>query len=322
MPSQASLRARGWKINLASALALSAGLGATSAASAMIFELPPTASENFAFVESLDQTHSGQGFLQTRQGQDAASVLRSTTPPDPTGTTHAEASARPGQVLVRVSSTAEPAVETAVIAQARMADAVLVGGGEIGQIVTLHKILTVTGSRTLSAFLNSNASTFSGDINLDFESTGALDCVTGGTHVHVRGLLFPNENDTFEFSGDPAPLTLDFSQDFVVGQLTGFAFGVQLAHVLHGDNLSPFLRSELFGAANFAVNWDGAGFFTDQSGRSLHGLNVASQSGFAYFAADSAGGAVPEPAAWLLLIAGFGLAGAVLRRRRAGLQPA
>jgi len=31
----------------------------------------------------------------------------------------------------------------------------------------------------------------------------------------------------------------------------------------------------------------------------------------------SKGGAVPEPAAWALMIAGFGLAGATLRRRRA-----
>jgi hypothetical protein len=32
---------------------------------------------------------------------------------------------------------------------------------------------------------------------------------------------------------------------------------------------------------------------------------------------DSAGSAVPEPASWALMISGFGLAGAVLRRRRA-----
>jgi len=35
-----------------------------------------------------------------------------------------------------------------------------------------------------------------------------------------------------------------------------------------------------------------------------------------------AGGGVPEPAAWSLMIAGFGMAGAVLRRRRAATAPA
>jgi len=38
-----------------------------------------------------------------------------------------------------------------------------------------------------------------------------------------------------------------------------------------------------------------------------------SPGGFSY-----AAGAVPEPASWAMLIAGFGLVGAVLRRRRAG----
>jgi hypothetical protein len=51
----------------------------------------------------------------------------------------------------------------------------------------------------------------------------------------------------------------------------------------------------------------------------LHGLNVTSDSGFNYFAVDT--GAVPERAAWALLIAGFGLSGLMLRRRRTSAYP-
>ena len=37
---------------------------------------------------------------------------------------------------------------------------------------------------------------------------------------------------------------------------------------------------------------------------------------------DGGAGAVPEPATWEMLIAGFGLVGAAARRRRAGSVPA
>jgi hypothetical protein len=45
---------------------------------------------------------------------------------------------------------------------------------------------------------------------------------------------------------------------------------------------------------------------------------LASVSRVVVAVADPTGGAVPEPASWALMIAGFGLAGAALRRRRAG----
>jgi PEP-CTERM motif len=50
-------------------------------------------------------------------------------------------------------------------------------------------------------------------------------------------------------------------------------------------------------------------------GANVYGLDELRVSGVS-------GGAVPEPASWALMIGGFGMAGAMLRRRRAGLAAA
>jgi hypothetical protein len=59
--------------------------------------------------------------------------------------------------------------------------------------------------------------------------------------------------------------------------------------------------------------------FKDVSG--LQTLRITTGSEFVDLSALRSNGAVPEPSAWAMLIAGFGLAGAALRRRRA-LGPA
>ncbi len=67
-------------------------------------------------------------------------------------------------------------------------------------------------------------------------------------------------------------------------------------------------------ASTFAlsINFGGAGF---QGGDD----ESWAIDNFALFADD---GAVPEPATWALMVGGFGIAGAALRRRRAGFAPA
>lgn len=55
-----------------------------------------------------------------------------------------------------------------------------------------------------------------------------------------------------------------------------------------------------FDADNIWINWQGL----DANGHVALNIN------------DGASGAVPEPAAWALMIGGFGMAGATLRRRR------
>lgn len=58
---------------------------------------------------------------------------------------------------------------------------------------------------------------------------------------------------------------------------------------------------------------------TDVMGRPLTEVSVRAASGFVYATPGGPGGVVPEPAAWALLIAGFGLVGGAARRRRSAL---
>jgi hypothetical protein len=70
--------------------------------------------------------------------------------------------------------------------------------------------------------------------------------------------------------------------------------------------------------------WNGLTNITDASGAAIPGFNVTSLSGFNYlyadpsapFPASSPPTGVPEPSGWMLLIAGLGLMGAMLRSPR------
>ncbi len=67
-----------------------------------------------------------------------------------------------------------------------------------------------------------------------------------------------------------------------------------------------------------SVYWGGIDHFTDLDGNLLDGVTVDSESGFDYaHSFFEQPGAVPEPATWALLIAGFTATGAAFRRRRA-----
>jgi PEP-CTERM motif len=55
-------------------------------------------------------------------------------------------------------------------------------------------------------------------------------------------------------------------------------------------------------------------FDAGKSGLESIDLNLSSSSGFVLYSTE--GGVVPEPATWAMLIAGFGLVGSVMRRRR------
>ncbi|HZZ67493.1 MAG TPA: PEPxxWA-CTERM sorting domain-containing protein [Phenylobacterium sp.] len=79
---------------------------------------------------------------------------------------------------------------------------------------------------------------------------------------------------------------------------------------------------------SFGVN-GGANIWGNALGGPVSGVSTSAQwiwsasdpSGEAFFSTTLTAGGVPEPAAWALLIVGFGLTGATLRRRRA-LTPA
>ncbi|OSZ69289.1 hypothetical protein CAP39_10625 [Sphingomonas sp. IBVSS1] len=70
-------------------------------------------------------------------------------------------------------------------------------------------------------------------------------------------------------------------------------------------------------SCNLGNSFDWVGItFTDENGDPVTTDPITSASGQNYNVAFSPMPAVPEPASWAMMIAGFGLIGAVARRRR------
>lgn len=119
---------------------------------------------------------------------------------------------------------------------------------------------------------------------------------------------------TFTFS-TPSPTSGGVIDGTTVGQK--ILFGVYQQGVLtwsNGGSTDVNFGTDLSGLLTIGVNggaFNGGYFGLDKGKRD--GLNVAAT--FDWVRDPTA--AVPEPAAWSLMIGGFGLAGAALRRRRA-----
>jgi len=97
-----------------------------------------------------------------------------------------------------------------------------------------------------------------------------------------------------------------YGTDFTLGVFGQVSAGESSASVYFGDNHA---------SADFAntISWGGKGYVLDASGHGPSSTNftISSLSNFNY-----AGGAVPEPASWMLMLAGFGAVGVAARRHR------
>ena len=82
-----------------------------------------------------------------------------------------------------------------------------------------------------------------------------------------------------------------------------------------GSMISPANGDQSAPATNERV------YFTAGAGEVITGLRFTS-TGVAFEIDDVAGSAVPEPAAWALMLAGFGMVGAAARRRKAAVVAA
>ncbi len=120
-----------------------------------------------------------------------------------------------------------------------------------------------------------------------------------------------------------------FSIDLIVGQPTVLSLAASLTGsaaisdltsdpILFGDGDLASAGGAFFGEVHWNVN---SGFLTQTGTRNVvHGLSLTSDSGFDWLGAGvPPPGVIPEPAGWALMIAGFGLAGGALRRRRGPL---
>jgi hypothetical protein len=137
-----------------------------------------------------------------------------------------------------------------------------------------------------------------------------------------RGGLFFLEGDE-TFMNIDAGFTTGFSFNYVSLNFQG---SVSVFDGLNGSgnllatlNLSPNAGSCPGYNAGFCP-FSPVGVLFDGTARSVSFAGVANQIVFddITFGSDTPGGVIPEPATWAMMIAGFGLVGAAMRRRRTG----
>jgi len=124
-----------------------------------------------------------------------------------------------------------------------------------------------------------------------------------GTHTTLS-LDFGNDDPSFTNPGDLATL-----QVFLGAALVG-----QSTVVLNRDdvmNQTISYNGLAFDSFTFAYTNAAGSPFTGGGNANTGLIEIVDNVTYA-----AGGGAVPEPAAWALMISGFGLAGAALRRRR------
>ena len=174
---------------------------------------------------------------------------------------------------------------------------VYTGSKTVGAI---HASYSVQTDGTLGVLAENNLLGFSGVLTRNGEARPFASTLSGGLQSLVGTSLIATASQLiFDFGGDG-----------------GFAFAT-----ISFDG-EPVLRAVCFASA--AATCPGG----ESLGTTLiFGLTPEEEFDFAYVAAASepmviataAAAAVPEPASWALLVAGFGLTGAALRRRNAGV---
>ncbi|MFN3371698.1 MAG: PEPxxWA-CTERM sorting domain-containing protein [Sphingomonadaceae bacterium] len=163
----------------------------------------------------------------------------------------------------------------------------------------------------------------------DTSGTTRFEAIGLGAHTHLRlkfDLAFIDSWDSL--NGSPAPdiLFVDFagqSYQWTVNNASGTIFAVWPGTVVStGTNLGysswadtvvryEFLFPHTASDFSLSIRFGGAGFqggLDESWGIDNFALSAIFDSG--------GGGVVPEPATWAMMIAGFGLVGAALRRRR------
>ena len=143
----------------------------------------------------------------------------------------------------------------------------------------------------------------------------------GGVTINsVNTLNAPNKNWEYNFTTGASAGT--FTGKWSLAVSGGNTFGIQGVYSYDGNspfNITPFNLAPTSGSGSFSValapNTTYEFSFTNYG--NLGGYNGDASASFAFdWTIDGGGGVVPEPASWAMLITGFGLVGAGMRRRR------
>jgi hypothetical protein len=218
-----------------------------------------------------------------------------------------------------------------ILSAAAGAAALLVGYGAQAAVPMLSGAITAdneyaaflsTSDATLGTFLTSGA-------NWESAQTFTADLTPGQTYyLHVIANNWYGPSDMG--GGNPDALLGSFS---VTGPFT-FANGLQTLDTDTTDwRADPgAVVQDLGGPLSWTApsstpwNWgdNGTSIWESVAGAPIGGVTTSAQwiwsqtdpAGEAFFSTTISSGAVPEPAAWGLMIVGFGLTGAAIRRRR------
>ena len=164
-----------------------------------------------------------------------------------------------------------------------------------------------------------------------------LAALAAATAATPAAAVFTLNNDLggdgFVVSNSPTVFTLYSNNDDIDGNVTSYTQLAEAAATISGKwRFYTFdVDGSSFDPGGFVVNGvltqlttNGIPRPSTQSGTFSFAVNAGDTYGFYIRSTDGALGrgvltigAVPEPASWAMLIAGFGLVGAVARRRRA-----
>jgi hypothetical protein len=239
--------------------------------------------------------------------------------------------------------------ETSAAAAGLFSDSFRIQGAaaDLGREVTLHKTLTLQSG---AAFIYAEDGTidifdptpeaYAGVVAIEnlarFSVTGnAIGSVSGSLSSGVNGgettvFGLAGEVGTYPIfaAGSPVFLpvhsvttTIDLVLHARVGDLTAISLGLGINGESSLLNIAGGRSGSLFAFEGANLTWDETGFITDdRTGEVLHGFSaISDDTAFNYVGIDRGADpsqAVPEPSTWALTIAGLGMAGTALRRRR------
>lgn len=139
---------------------------------------------------------------------------------------------------------------------------------------------------------------------LDLVGTGT----TGGIYQYFNTEIGKTYRLTFDFANNP--FISGASMNFGVAGFGGISF---LNDLSHAGSTTTAMNWQTYTVDFTALSGTSTLFFNNTAGGPNGGMyldNIA-----IYDPSEVVSGAVPEPATWALMISGFGLAGATLRRR-------